>query len=53
MKFLLFRSYANKTIYVRYDCNRRMHRPQFKFVKYQPNKIPVGLKFILKNLVMI
>jgi len=38
----LSRSYANKTMYVRYDCNRRIHRAQFKFVRYRHNKTPVG-----------
>ncbi len=41
---LFLRSYANKTMYVRYECNRRIHRAQFKFVKYQHNKMPVGLE---------
>jgi hypothetical protein len=36
-------------MYVRYECNRGFHRPQFKFVKYRQNKTPVGLKFDLKK----
>jgi hypothetical protein len=46
------RSYGNNTMYVRYECNRRIHRAQFKFVKYQHNKMPVRLNFsfiLIKN----
>ncbi len=32
---------------MKYECNRRLHRAQFKFVKYQHNKMPVGLIFDL------
>ena len=39
------RSYANQTMHVRYDCNQRVHRAQFKFVEFQQNKLPVGIKF--------
>ena len=36
------RSYVNRSIYVRYECNRRIHHAQFKLVKYQQNRTPVG-----------
>ena len=54
--FILFscflsRSYANKTMYVRCDCNRRIHRAHFKFVEYQHNKMPVGLDFVFFSLI--
>ncbi|UJR36637.1 hypothetical protein I4U23_029356 [Adineta vaga] len=35
------KSYANQSIDVECDCNRRIHRAQLKFVKYQHTKMPV------------
>ncbi|CAF1123858.1 unnamed protein product [Adineta steineri] len=35
------KSYANKKMHVRCDCNRRIHRAHFKFVEYQHNITPV------------
>lgn len=30
-------------MYMRCECNRLIHRAQFKFVKYQHHNTPVGL----------
>lgn len=35
------KSYANKSMFVRCECHRRVHKAQFKFVKYQQNQTPV------------
>ncbi|CAF0961178.1 unnamed protein product [Rotaria sordida] len=41
IRYYGIRSYANTTMYVRCECDRLLHRAQFKFVKYQPHKMPV------------
>ncbi|CAF2799562.1 unnamed protein product [Rotaria sp. Silwood2] len=41
IRYYGIKSYANKTMQVRYECNRHIHGAQFKFVKYQSNQIPV------------
>ena len=44
-----FRSYANQSILVRYECNRHIHRARFKHIGYQQQKTPVGLIMALSK----
>ncbi|CAF0915460.1 unnamed protein product [Rotaria sp. Silwood1] len=41
IRYYGIKSYANKTMHVRCECNRQIHRAQFKFVKYQHNNMPI------------